>query len=749
MATNSLPLELNALKRRLEQVQKGQRYAHGGSVENAAITVNDGAGSIRTIVGLQGDGTVGVQAVNGPPPPQPSAPIVAPDLGGVKVSWDGLFAGGAIIPMDWQRVEVHASILAIYDPIPATLVSTIETAQGGTVRVPCDTPVYVRLVARSASGTASPASATVGPFGPDPVVAEDIVDGIVTTLKLADEAVTAAKVKVGAIGVDQLGLGIGNLAPDPSFEGPLTAAKIVGRPEFSLVTPGNNSATALHIDCNTGFTTWINVEMGRYDVLPGERHFLALDYKTSATFNGGAKLLFRYEDAAGAVTGYGVVDGLTVGGAYERAAGQVQAPPNTVAAFLLVEASSVSVGEAWFDNIEVRTLIAGGMVAAGTITATEIAALTINAGNIAVDAIVAAKIAANAVTTAKLDALAVTAAKIAANAITVGKLDAGSVDATALAATAITGKTITGGLITGSEIQTAASGERVTMNEAGANKVLIYNSSDVAIGELSDRGLLLEGNNGALLYLDPDSTYPNLRFTNDDQSNEAVINVVETTAGAADLGMNSGQFSGNGFTDLKWRTFLGSDFWVAERLRDSNNATVIGGRVHLDADDAQIGFLDTTGTTPNTLLFISSGLAHLSGGRLLVAAPASSSSAMWVDAATGHTGNLIRASVNGTEKFKVDKDGLMTASNIVSGSVTITPSAAHTPTSALVTYSVTGSTFHGFATANTTVPGVRTPAGFQGVTGVSVSSVTATSMLVWVNRENTTATTVNWQVRGS
>jgi hypothetical protein len=35
------------------------------------------------------------------------------------------------------------------------------------------------------------------------------------------------------------------------------------------------------------------------------------------------------------------------------------------------------------------------------------------------------------------------------------------------------------------------------------------------------------------------------------------------------------------------------------------------------------------------------------------------------------------------------------------------------------------------------------------VTGVSVSSVTATSMMVWVNRENTTATNINWMVMSS
>ncbi|MCX4911927.1 hypothetical protein, partial [Streptomyces sp. NBC_00878] len=309
------------------------------------------------------------------------------------------------------------------------------------------------------------------------------------------------------------------------------------------------------------------------------------------------------------------------------------------------------------------------------------------------------------------------------------------------AADAITGKTITGGTITGAVLQTATSGERITINEAGANKVIIYNSSGTAIGELSDRGLLLEGNNGALLYLDPDSTYPNLRFTNDDQSNEAVINVVETTAGAADLGLNSGQFTGSGYSDMKWRTFFGSDFWVAERLRDSNNATVIGGRVHLDGTTAQIGFLDTTNVTPDTLLNVISGLAQVSGGRLQVVPPDSSSSAVYVDAAVGYTGNLLRLTRDSTDRFKVDKDGLMTASNIVTGSVTITP-VANTPTSINVTgLNLSGTVHRAFVTAQSAAPGT--------VVECSATSVTATGLTIWVNRTNTTNTSIWYLVIAS
>lgn len=86
--------------------------------------------------------------------------------------------------------------------------------------------------------------------------------------------------------------------------------------------------------------------------------------------------------------------------------------------------------------------------------------------------------------------------------------------------------------------------------------------------------------------------------------------------------------------------------------------------------------------------------------------------------------------------------GVLTASNLAYGQVSITPSAANTPTSINVTgLGLIGSTFYAFATASTAVPGTQ-------VTGVGVSSPTAGGCTVWVTRTNTNATFVNWMVVG-
>lgn len=668
--------KLHSLESRLAKVERSARLSHA-AIDNTSVVVKDGTGGLRGIIGLQSDGTAAVNIVNGSAPPAPSAPVLASILGGVNAAWNGTFTGGAVVPLDWARVEVHASTLAVFTPSATTLVGTIETAQGATVVIPTQVAVYVCLLARNTSGTASSPSATVGPLGPSPVVADSVLDGIVTTVKLADDAVTKAKVAVGAIGSDELGLGIGNLAPDPSFEGALTAAAIAGHADWTQVTPGNNSAKALHVDCTAGGTTYKNIELARLPVLPGERHYLGIDFKTSATFNGsGVKLMFRYENAAATVLGYGVADkAFTPGAGWDRATAQVQAPTGTTTAVLLVEASACSAGEAWFDNAEVSTLVVGGKVAAGSITATEIAALTIQAGNLAADSVAAGKIAADAVTAREIAALAVTAAEIAANTITTSKLAAGSVDATALAADAITGKTITGGTVTGALVQTATTGERITLNEAGANKILVYNSSGVAINELSSRGLLVKGSTGAVLWLNPSATYPQLKLYNAGGTNAAYVQVGEPTTGDANLEMLSGPFSGSGYTDMAWRALLARDSAQIERLRASDpDTTRIGGRLVLGASYATIGFNSTADTTQVTSFVTEANLAHLDNGRLQVLPPASNNSVLYLNAATGHTGNLLRASVNAVDKFTVDKDGNVTAVGTITGASTNTTS---------------------------------------------------------------------------
>lgn len=531
--TASLAQKLYALEQRLARVEKGQRYAHGGSLENSSLQVRDGSGSLRAIVGQQSDGTTAVNVVNGAAPPTPSTPTVAPALGGIAVGWDGTFADGAQMPLDWSRIEVHASTADGFTPTADTLQATMETPQGAICYLPADDPTYVRLMARNTSGTASPATAQAGPYSPRPVAGD---------------------------------IGIGEI---------------------------------------------------------------------------------------------------------------------------------------------VETMISDG---------------------------------------------AVTSPKIFANAVTTAKLAAGSVDATALKADAITGKTITGGSIngttvTGGLIQTASSGQRITLNEANANKVIVYNSSGVAIGELSNQGLLVKGTGGAVLWMDPNAVYPSIRYYNAANSNRATSQVVEPTTGDANLEQFCGPFTGSGFTDMVWRSYLGRDFASMERLRATAPSTVIGGRVVLQSDEAHLEFKNSADATQDTGLTIQANSAVLQGGRFTVQPPASGNSALYVEAATGHTGNLLRLFRDGTDRFKVDKDGnttvdgLLTAKSIVTGSVSITP-VANTPTSVTVSgLNLPGTVHRAFVTAQSSVPGT--------VVECTATSVTATGLTIWVNRTNTTNTNIWYLVIAS
>lgn len=100
--------------------------------------------------------------------------------------------------------------------------------------------------------------------------------------------------------------------------------------------------------------------------------------------------------------------------------------------------------------------------------------------------------------------------------------------------------------------------------------------------------------------------------------------------------------------------------------------------------------------------------------------------------------------VQGENSTQANMDilGVLTSSNIAYGQVTINPSAANTPTSVNVTgLSMKGSTFLGYASAATTVPGSQ-------VTGVGATSPSASGLTVWATRTNTTATLVNWLVMG-
>lgn len=197
--------QLARLEARLTKIERSSRLS-SASLDNSALLVRDDAGSLRGIVGQQGDGTTAVTIVNGGPPPTPSTPTAGPALGGISAGWDGTFADGAIIPLDWSRVEVHASPDTGFTPSAETLKATIETAQGGIIYVPATAPQYVRLLARNTSGAASDPTAQVGPYAPKPI-SDEIGPGGITTTLIADDAITTPKLFANAVTTPKLSAG--------------------------------------------------------------------------------------------------------------------------------------------------------------------------------------------------------------------------------------------------------------------------------------------------------------------------------------------------------------------------------------------------------------------------------------------------------------------------------------------------------------------------------------------------------------
>jgi hypothetical protein len=91
----------------------------------------------------------------------------------------------------------------------------------------------------------------------------------------------------------------------------------------------------------------------------------------------------------------------------------------------------------------------------------------------------------------------------------------------------------------------------------------------------------------------------------------------------------------------------------------------------------------------------------------------------------------------------VELSGILVAPNIVTGRVSITPSAVNVPTSVTVTgLGLKGSSPRAVATASTTVPG-------SSVTGVGCTGVTTDAVTIWLTRTNTTSTSVDYIVMAS
>ncbi|MFE6639481.1 hypothetical protein ACFVFT_38040 [Streptomyces tendae] len=541
------------LEDRIASLERANPLTHA-SLEGGSIDVYDDDGSLQTVIGEQADGTTGVVHVNGPPPPTPTVPLLAPVINGVAATWDGLFADADTAPLDFSRVEVHADPAADFEPSPLTLVSTIESPRGGIFAIPTDTPVYVRFLARNLSGTGSEPSTTAGPESPAKVVADDVLDGIITETKLAEDAVTEAKIALGAVGNTALADGavlaeklakaavtLGKIA-DGAVNGPALAADSVTAGKVAADAIGTRelqaeSVTALEIAAGSVTAEKMTI-VGSTNVLPDP----SFDGAGGAAIASKSQFVTQDKTFGNGSAASLKIDVVTGTGSFRSA--ELTLLPVTPGdqVYLAVDyyvsadwaGSEISFHARWekadgtilsYGKLTALTPVRGAWTRlSGTVTApagathgriraesarSPAGAVWFDNGavrpvvagvQIADGAITTPKLVANAITVDKLAALSVTAEKIAALAVTAEKLAALSVTTDKLAANAVTATKILAGSVDATHIKAGAINADKLMVGTSGDNLIPDPSFEGAVSQVRVEGIttwnIVDGGNG-------------------------------------------------------------------------------------------------------------------------------------------------------------------------------------------------------------------------------------------------------------
>jgi hypothetical protein len=172
-ALQLLSNQLIRMQARIDRLERGQRTAQLdlSTIENGALAITDGTGTVRSVVGLQADGSFGHGSFSAPAPVSPSAPQVAPVINGLLIAWDGALSDGSAPLADLAGAQVHCSPSEGFIPSAATLQGVLPGAGlFGVTGLAPGTLYHVALVAFNTSGSLSAPSAQASGT-PDSVVA--------------------------------------------------------------------------------------------------------------------------------------------------------------------------------------------------------------------------------------------------------------------------------------------------------------------------------------------------------------------------------------------------------------------------------------------------------------------------------------------------------------------------------------------------------------------------------------------------
>ena len=363
------------------------------------------------------------------------------------------------------------TIYGLNGKVTSTLFGTQDGLTAGTTYY-----FWVRSVNQSDVHSAFVGSAS-GNF--TNVSAGEIVDGAITTVKLATDAVTNAKIAVDAIQGDVIAagaiveakLGVDAVTNAKIADNAVNTAQIV-----SSAISAAKIATGAVTNTKLGTDAVTNAKLADNAVQTAQ---IAADAITTAKIANDA--ITSDLVAANAITTTKITDdAISTAKIAANAITANEINANAVTADKII-ANAITTAKINAGAITTAKINAGAITAdtiatnaitavkinADAVTADKVAANAIVANNIQANAITSDKIIANAITTAKINAGAITADTIATNAITAVKINADAITTDKIAANAITSAKITANAITANEIAADA----VTATQIAANAV--------------------------------------------------------------------------------------------------------------------------------------------------------------------------------------------------------------------------------------------------------------------------------------